>query len=76
MLPDGWKATIVAKSVYAFAEPEESPTTPVIKAVLGVTSNSAVNVPLCDTTEVFCHAAWPVLQVGVTFETVIVKLQT
>ncbi len=67
---------MVAKLVYAFAEPEESPTTPFIKAVLGVASKLAVNVPLCDTTGVFCHAAEPALQMGVTFETVIVKLQT
>jgi hypothetical protein len=63
---------MAAKSVHALAGPEESPTPPFIKAVLGVASNSAVNVPLCDAIGVFCHTAALVLQVEVPFETVTV----
>ncbi len=72
MLPEGLKRTMVAKFVHAPAEPEESPTPPFIKAVLGVASNAAVNVPLCSATGVFCHTAELTLQPGVAFETVTV----
>ncbi len=75
MLPEGLKRTMAAKFVHALAEPEDSPTPPFIKAVLGVASNSAVNVSLWSATGVFCHTAELTLQPGVAFETVTVTVE-